>query len=163
MNGSDPSRDTFVRANGQGNGFNCPAAPGLPVCWASYGGGPPSCVDGVVGWVAHNIGTIAQVRGAGACIIVRLVHGGHWPVHDHGDRRLVAGSPPERDESSFPYMPVFSEILRETSEIDQGDHEIDPCDLSESFSNWSTSFSPRSMSSHRLGALTRARGPYLLD
>ena len=33
----DPSGETFVGAYAQGNGFLCPAEPGLPICYASYG------------------------------------------------------------------------------------------------------------------------------
>jgi hypothetical protein len=69
VNGRDPGGEIFIGALGQGNGFNCPAAPGLPVCYATYGG-HPSWIGAVLPWSGHNIGTIVQVGTAGACIFL---------------------------------------------------------------------------------------------
>jgi hypothetical protein len=48
VNGTDPSGDIFVGALGQGNGFDCPAEPGLPICYATYSAGGWSWLGGVL-------------------------------------------------------------------------------------------------------------------
>ncbi len=67
---TDPNGQDFVGVEGGSAGFNCQPNPATGPCYATYNGGIPSWVDDVLGWVGHNIGTIAQVSGSGACVLL---------------------------------------------------------------------------------------------
>jgi hypothetical protein len=67
INGSDPSGDIFVGALGQGNGFNCPAEPGLPVCYATATGWDP--FEAIVHWANTHPGSIIQAAAMGVCLV----------------------------------------------------------------------------------------------
>ena len=78
INGTDPSGRIFVGALGQGNGFNCPAELGLPVCYATATGWDP--FDAITHWANTHTGTIVKAVAMGACIVSSVGVCAAWAI-----------------------------------------------------------------------------------